>query len=115
MTVDLNVIELNIVEEFIAFSWLDIRTWFWWRPKRFRVQFRIPATEPYEVSECYGIPQLTRKDRFECTLLTTFMASEKRVAKMNSFIIDLPCPSSADVIAFSLAVQVKHGITVHLE
>jgi len=115
MAVDLDVVEINVKEEAVPFSLLDVRTWFWWRPKRFRVQYKIPEKEQYEVSECYGIPQYNPEtDRFECILLTTFKRSTKEGVKLNSFLIDLTCPSSAEAIAFGLAVQVKHGMTVRL-
>lgn len=115
MAVDLDAVEINIREEPIAFSLLNMRTWFWWRPKRFRVQYKVPAHEQYEVSECYGIPQYNQEtERFECILLTTFKRSTKDGAKLNSFLIDLACPSSIESVAFGLAVQVKHGMTVRL-
>ena len=115
MPVSLEHVECSVSEDERTFSVFDYRSWFWWKYRRFKVSFAIPAKEPFEVAECFGIPPKLKSDgSFECTLLTTFKESTKRAPKRNSFYIDIACPTSAGEIVFTLAVQVKHSVHVSL-
>jgi hypothetical protein len=113
--VNLNLIDISIQEHDFPFSLFDLRTWFWWKYRRFRVTFTIPATEGYEVSECFGIPQVNPSHGyFECLLLIHFKESPKKTQKINSFFVPFSCPSHLSQVTFNLAVQVKHPVHVSL-
>ena len=113
--VNLETIEVAIHEVGVTFSLFDIRTWFWGNFRRFKITFRIPAEERYEVADCYAIPQLEKHEhKFECVLLTTFKPSVKKIIKVNFFTVEFNCPQSLMELTFSLAVQVKHAVIVSL-
>ena len=111
----MSLIDTAIVEADPYFSLFDPRTWFRWNRRTFRVTFTIPASQNYEVSQCYGIPQLnpTRRD-FECLLLIYFEESKKPTQKITSFYVEFSCPLQLSQVTFNLAVPVKQALYVSL-
>jgi len=115
MTVDLERVEYSVNEEPMVFSLLNYRTWLWWKYRKFKVSFVVPAKDPFKVAECFSIPPtIGQDDVLQCILLTTFAESKQKTAKKNSFYIELECPAYITEIVFKLAVQVKHSVHVSL-
>lgn len=115
MTVNLELVEYSVNEEPIVFSFFNYKTWLWWKYRRFKVAFLIPPKEPFRVAECFSIPPtIDKSDVLHCVLLTTFSESKQKLAKRNTFYIELECPAHVTEVVFKLAVQVKHSVHVSL-
>jgi hypothetical protein len=113
--VNLNLVETSITEKPVYFSIFDPRTWINLWNRRFLVTFTVPATEKYEVSQCFAYPRTNPAwGHFECLLLISFKECTRNSQKVTPFYAEFAVPSHLSQVTFNLAVQVKHPVHVSL-